>query len=90
MSFDPDANKQATEVPFSGKTYFYDHPKLIFSGNHVQQCSSQKHLGLLWDNYFYFNKHLDEKVNNCNNIIWVMKNLSLPVTTKVESTKSDS
>ena len=47
MSFDPDANKQATEVPFSGKTYFCDHPKLIFSGNHVQQCSSQKHLGLL-------------------------------------------
>ena len=47
MSFDPDPNKQATEVLFSGKIFSYDHPKLIFSGNQVQQCSSQKHLGLL-------------------------------------------
>ena len=53
-----------------------DHPKLTFNGNQVQQCSSQKHLGLFLDNKLDFNKHLDEKINKCNKIIGMMKKLS--------------
>ena len=32
MSFDPDPNKQATEVLFSRKVNYDDHPKLTFNG----------------------------------------------------------
>ena len=44
MSFNPDPNKQATEVLFSRKVNSDDHPKLTFNGNQVERCSSQKHL----------------------------------------------
>ena len=44
MSFNPDPNKEATEVLFSRKVNFDDHPKLTFNGNQVQQCVSQKPL----------------------------------------------
>ena len=53
-----------------------DHPKLTFSGNQVQQCSSEKHLGLFYDNKFDFNKHLNEKINKCNKIIGMNKKFS--------------
>ena len=75
MSFNPDPNKQATEVLFSRKVNSGDHPKLTFNVNQVQQCSSQKHLGLFLDNKLDFNKHLDEKINNCNKIIEMMEKL---------------
>ena len=76
MSFNPDPNTQATEVLFSHKVNSDGHSKLIFNGNLVQQCSLQKHLGLFLDNKLDFNKHLDEKINQCNKIIRMMKNLS--------------
>ena len=79
MSFNPDPNKQATEVLFSRKINSDDHPKLTFNGNQVQRCSSQKHLGLILDNKLDFNKHLDEKINKCNKIIGMMKKLSTSV-----------
>ena len=62
ISFNPDPNKQATEELFSRKTNSHDHPKLTFNGNQVQQCSSQKHLGLFLDNKLDFNKHLAKKL----------------------------
>ena len=76
MSFNPDPNTQATEVLFSHKVNSDGHSKLIFNGNLVQQCSLQKHLRLFLDNKLDFNKHLDEKINQCNKIIRMMKNLS--------------
>ena len=79
MSLNPHPNKQATEVSFSPKIDSDDHPKLTFNGNQVKQCSSQKHLGLFLDNKLGFNKHLDEKINNCNKIIGMMRKLSLSV-----------
>ena len=79
MSFNPDPNKQATEVLFSRKVNSGDHPKLTFNVNQVQQCSSQKHLGLFLDNKLDFNKHLDERINNCNKIIGMMKTLCTSV-----------
>ena len=76
MSFNPDPNKQATEVLFSCKVNSDDHFKLTFDGNQVQQCSSEKHLGLVLDNKLDFNKNLDEKINKCSKIIGMMKKLS--------------
>ena len=76
MPFNPDHNKQATEVLFSRKVNSDDHPKLTFNGNQVQQCSSQKHLGLFLDKKPDFNKHLDEKISKCNKIIGMVKKLS--------------
>ena len=42
MSFNPDPNKQATEVLFSRKINTDDHSKFTFNGNQVQQCSSHR------------------------------------------------
>ena len=56
-----------------------DHPKLTFHVNQVQQCLSQKHLGLFLDNKLDFNKQLDKKINNCNKITGMMKKLCTPV-----------
>ena len=75
MSFNSDPNKQATAVLFSHKVNSDDHPKLTSNGNQVQQCSSQKDLGLFIDNKLDFNKHLDEKINKFNKIIEMMKKL---------------
>ena len=79
MSFNPDPNKQATEVLFSRKVNSDDHPKLTFNGNRIQRCSSQKHLGLILDNQLDFNKHLGDKIHKCNKIIGMMKKLSTSV-----------
>ena len=79
MSFNPDPNKQATEVLFSRKVNSDDHPKLTFNGNQVKRCSSHKHLGLIIDNKFDFDKHLDKKINKCNKKIGMMEKLSTSV-----------
>ena len=77
MKFNPDPNKQVTKVLlFSCKIKSDEHHHLTFNGNKVQQCSSQKHLGLFLDNKLDFNKHLDEKINTCNKITEMMKKLS--------------
>ena len=73
MSCNLDPNTQATEVLFSCRVNSDGHSKLTFNGNQVQQCSSQKHLGLFSDNKLDFNKHLDEKINKCNKIIGMME-----------------
>ena len=62
MSFNPDPNKQATEVLFSRKVNSDDHPKLTFNGNQVQQCPSQKHLGLFLDNKLILRNILTRKL----------------------------
>ena len=61
MSFNPNPNKQATEVLFSRQVNSDDHPKLTFNSNQVKPCPFQKDLGLILDNKLDFNKHLDEK-----------------------------
>ena len=79
MSFNPDPNKREIKVSFSRKGNSNDHPKLTFNGNQVQQCSSQKYVGLFLHNKLDFNIYLDEKVNKCNKIIGIMKKRSTSV-----------
>ena len=49
MSFNPDPLNQAQEFIFSRKRNKPDHPDIIFNGNPVKKCSSQKHLGMFLD-----------------------------------------
>ena len=58
-----DSSVENVIVLFSRKVNSDDHPKLTFNDKQVQQCSSQKHLGLFLDNKLDFNKYLDEKIN---------------------------
>ena len=48
MAFNPDPNKQATEVIFSHEKKPDKHPSLYFNGAPVSCSSIQKHLGLVF------------------------------------------
>ena len=73
MQFNPDPNKQANEVYFTRKTTSHDHLPITFNGNPVQQCNSQKHLGLILDKQLNFNEHVDKKIIICNKLIGSIK-----------------
>ena len=83
MEFNPDANKQATEVLFSCKKVSPNHPQLIFNGRAVKKVKEQKHLGLILDSSLSFRKHFDEKIIKAKRIIGIIKHLSkfLPLKT---------
>ena len=49
MEFNPDVNKQATELLFSQITNRPFHPPLFFSGIEVTKINEQKHLGIILD-----------------------------------------
>ena len=75
MSFNPDPNKQATEVIFSHKKKPVTHPILIFNNQIVKTAHSQKHLGLTLDGKLCFNTHLNEKISKANKGIGLIKYL---------------
>ena len=83
MEFNPDANKQATEVLFSCKKVSPNHPQLLFNGSVVKKVDEQKHLGLILDSSLSFRKHFDEKIIKAKRIIGIIKYLSkfLPLKT---------
>ena len=76
MQFYPHRNKQANEVYFTRKTTSHDYLPITFNGNPVQQCNSQKHLGLILDKQLNFNEHVDKKIIICNKLIGSIKWLS--------------
>ena len=49
MKFNPDLNKQATELLFSCKKNSPNHPSLFFNESIVPKVNEQKHLGLILD-----------------------------------------
>ena len=57
MRFNPDPNKQAQEVIFSGKINKIDYPPLYFNQNLVKSSSAHKHLGMVLDTRLEFNSH---------------------------------
>ena len=75
MSFNPDIDKQATEVYFSQRRAKSLSPPIIFNHNNVLNCPCQKHLVL--DSKLSFNEHVNQKTNKCNRILGLMKRLSL-------------
>ena len=80
MSFNPDPNKQATEVVFSRETKPVIHPSQYFNDAPVSTTLSQSHLGLILDKKLVFSHHLNEKMSKCNKGIGLIKMLfkSLP------------
>ena len=48
MSFNPDLNKKAQKVVFSGKLNKSSHPKIFFNNVPVVHASWQKHLGMFF------------------------------------------
>ena len=75
MSFNPDPNKQATEVVFSRKKTLINHPPLVFNNSQVTVASHQKHLGLYLDRNLTFDFHLKEKMSKANRVIGLIKHL---------------
>ena len=75
MQFNPDPNKQATEVIFSRKKKLVLHPPLIFNGSPVESSPSQKHLGLILDTKLCFDEHLNQKISKANKGIGNIKRL---------------
>ena len=76
MAFNPDPNKQATEVLFSCKKKPVQHPELFFNGAPVSRVSEHKHLGLIFKPTLSFAKHINEKINNAKKNIGIMKHLN--------------
>ena len=66
MEFNPDPNKQATELLFSCKRNSPNHPSLFFNGTVVPKVNAQKHLGLILDSKLSFERHI--KVLESSNI----------------------
>ena len=76
MAFNPDPNKQATEVIFSHKVNPVNHPPLLFNRSPVASSPMQKHLGLVLDSKLTFDYHLSLKISKANKGICVIKRLS--------------
>ena len=75
MVFNPDPNKQATEVIFSRKRQNVNHPALCFNNTPVAAASFQKHLGLILDEKLIFGHHLNEKISKANKGIGLIRRL---------------
>ena len=72
MNFNPDPNKQATEVIFSRKKTVV-HPTLYFNQLPVASKSYTKHLGLTPDKNLKFNFHLNEKITKAMRGVGTLK-----------------
>ena len=82
MEFNPDPNKQATELLFSCKKNSPNHPPLFFNGTVVPKVNEQEHLGLTLDSKLSFKRHLNENMK-AKRIVGMIKYLSsfLPLKT---------
>ena len=62
MKFNPNLNKQATELLFSCKKKGPNHPSLFFNESVVPTVIEHKHLGLILDSKLSFERHVNEKI----------------------------
>ena len=77
LEFNPDPNKQATEVLFSCKTSSPNPPHLMFNGTVVTKKNEQKHLGFILDSNLSFTKHINEKIIKAKKNLGIIKHLSI-------------
>ena len=75
MSFNPDPNKQATEVVVSHKRKTVVHPALFSNQSPVAIEPLQKHLGLILDKKLNFKYHLNDKISKAMKGISLIKRL---------------
>ena len=76
MFFNPDPSKKAQEVIFLRKINKVYHPPLLLDNSTVQQISSQKHLGIHFDEELTFKRHINEKINKANKGIGIIRKLN--------------
>ena len=83
INFNPDLNKQATQLLFSCKKNSPNHPSLFFKESAVPKVKEQKHLGLTLDSKLSFERHINEKIIKAKKGIGIIKYLSkfLPIKT---------
>ena len=83
MEFNPDPDKQATELLFSSKKNRPNHPPLFFNGTVVPKVNEQKHLRLTLDSKLSFERHLNENIMKAKRIVGIIKYVSsfLPLKT---------
>ena len=83
MKFNPDLNKQATELLFSCKENNPNHPSLFFNESVVPKVKEKKHLGLTLDSKLSFERHVNEKITKAKKGIGIIKYLLkfLPIKT---------
>ena len=75
MAFNPDPNKQATEVLFSKKISKIFHPNLEFNGVAIPRLASQKHLGMILDAKLSFNEHVSVKLSIAKKSVGILRKL---------------
>ena len=77
IEFNPDPNKQASEIIFSHKLVSKNllHPPVKFNNNNITRCSHQKHLGVALDPNLNFNTHIDQKIKKCHKKIGLIRRL---------------
>ena len=85
MAFNPDPNKQATEVVFYHKKKPVDHPVLFFNDAATATSHFQKHLGLILDEKLNFGEHSNEKISMANKCIGLTKRLRPYLRQKISS-----
>ena len=73
MLFNPDSSKPVKEVIFSRKTNKVDHPELILNNVKINNCASEKHLGLILDKKLNFKEQTIEKINKVIKIVDTIK-----------------
>ena len=76
MEFNPDPNKQATELLFSCQKNSPYHPSLFFNGTAISKVNKQKQLGLILDSKLSFKRHVNEKIIKAKKGIGIIKYLS--------------
>ena len=75
-NFNPDLNKQATELLFSCKKNSPNHPSLFLNESVVPKVKEQKHLGLTLDSKLSFERQVNEQIIKAKKGIGIMKYLS--------------
>ena len=76
MSFNLDPSKQAQEVIFLPPLLPSPSP-LTFNNNIVCQATSQKHLGIIFDNRFSFEEHLRLVSSQLSRAIGLLRKTSM-------------
>ena len=75
MNFDDDSSKQAQEVIFSLKVKVTAHLQLVFNNNSVHETATQKHLGMFLYFKLNFKEHFENRPNNVNKTIGLLRKL---------------
>ena len=75
MNFNPDTTKQASEVIFSRKLKKNVYPPLLFNNVSVTRTSSQKHLGIIFNNQLKFDDHIKMVSRKISKTMGVLRKL---------------